>query len=201
MMAAAAPLEFWFDFASSYSYLSAMRICDEAARRNVAVVWKPFLLGPIFVKMGLAASPFTLYPAKGAYMLRDLDRICRSRALPFHPPDTLPARSVLANRTGLVALRESWGVEFCKALFTAEFGEGRNIDDRAVLRAVLGAFASKPDAVLNLAEDEDTKRLLRERTAEAERRGLFGAPSFVTPDGELFWGDDRLDSALDAMTA
>ena len=62
-------MEFWFDFASTYSYLAAARI-DQIAR----VVWRPFVLGPIFARFGWQDSPFNLYPAKGAYMWRDMAR-------------------------------------------------------------------------------------------------------------------------------
>ena len=79
----AAGLVFWFDFASSYSYLSAMRIEAAARKADVAIVWRPFLLGPIFNAQGWATSPFNIYPAKGAYMWRDLARRCGARAKPW----------------------------------------------------------------------------------------------------------------------
>jgi 2-hydroxychromene-2-carboxylate isomerase len=60
-----ASIEFWFEFASTYSYPAAMRVDYEAARRGVEVVWRPFLLGPIFKTNGWTDSPFNLWPAKG----------------------------------------------------------------------------------------------------------------------------------------
>ncbi len=65
-------LEFWYDLASNYSYLSSVRIEDLAARSGVDVVWRPFLLGPIFKAQGWNTSPFNLYPAKGRNMIRDM---------------------------------------------------------------------------------------------------------------------------------
>jgi 2-hydroxychromene-2-carboxylate isomerase len=64
----ARPLSFWFEFGSTYSYLSAARIEDLAASASVPVLWEPFLLGPIFAEQGWGDPPFNIYPAKGRYM-------------------------------------------------------------------------------------------------------------------------------------
>ncbi|MCP3982890.1 MAG: hypothetical protein GY723_00790 [bacterium] len=71
------PIEFWFEFASTYSYLTAMRIDTIAQAAGAETVWKPFLLGPIFRAQGWNDSPFNLYPAKGRYMWRDMERLCQ----------------------------------------------------------------------------------------------------------------------------
>ena len=73
-------LYFWFDFASTYSYPAAMRIEKLAAGRGVSVVWRPFLLGPIFAARGWKDSPFSLQPEKGRYMWRDLERLCQAQS-------------------------------------------------------------------------------------------------------------------------
>lgn len=67
-------LEFWFEFASSYSYLSVMRVEPLAREAGVEVAWRPFLLGPVFLALGWNDSPFNIYPPKGRYMWRDLAR-------------------------------------------------------------------------------------------------------------------------------
>ena len=91
-------LEFWYEFASTYSYLSAMRIDALAAAAGVAVAWKPFLLGPIFKAQGWDTSPFNLYPAKGRYMVRDLERLAADRGLAFVLPAVFPQNSLRATR-------------------------------------------------------------------------------------------------------
>ncbi len=75
-----APLEFWFEFASTYSYPAAMRVEALCTTARVALRWRPFLLGPLFAAQGWRDSPFNLYPAKGAYMWRDLARVCAGEA-------------------------------------------------------------------------------------------------------------------------
>jgi len=192
---AAPSLAFWFEFASTYSYVAAMRIGALAAKANVAVQWRPFLLGPIFKAQGWDTSPFNLYPAKGRYMWRDVERQCAELGLAFRRPDPFPQSSLAAARVALVGLDEGWGEEFCRAVFRAEFADGRNIGDAAVVADVLCALDVAPEPVLARAQGDDIKAELRRQTEEAQRLGLFGAPSFVA-DGELFWGNDRLEQAL-----
>ncbi len=88
----AATLAFWYEFASTYSYPAAARIEARAAAAGVALEWRPFLLGPIFARQGWADSPFNIYPAKGRYMWRDLQRICarEGRAATSRAPSIAP---------------------------------------------------------------------------------------------------------------
>jgi 2-hydroxychromene-2-carboxylate isomerase len=189
-------LDFWFDFASTYSYASAMRLRALADDAGVAINFRPFLLGPVFAAQGWNTSPFNLYAAKGRNMWRDLERICTDMALPFRRPDPFPQHSLLAARVALVGLSASWGEEFCLEVFRAQFGEGRRIDDAAALARILTRLDITAEPVLAAAQSDDTKARLRAQTEDAQRRGVFGAPTFTTGDGELFWGNDRLERAL-----
>jgi 2-hydroxychromene-2-carboxylate isomerase len=189
-------LDFWFDFASTYSYPAAMRIRPLAAAAGVTVRYRPFLLGPIFKAQGWDTSPFNMYDAKGRHMWRALDRLCADLGLPFQRPEPFPQASLLAARVALVGLDESWGEAFCQAVFRAEFAEGRRIDDATAIAGILTKLGLDPNAALVAAQAEDNKLRLRHQTDEAHRLGIFGAPTFVTSDGELFWGNDRLERAL-----
>jgi 2-hydroxychromene-2-carboxylate isomerase len=189
-------LDFWFDFASTYSYPAAMRIAPLARDAGVAVRFRPFLLGPLFKAQGWDTSPFNLYPAKGRPMWRDLARLCADFDLPFGRPEPFPQNSLLAARVALVGLDAPWGEEFCRAVFQAEFADGRRIDDPAVLSDILARLHVEPAPVLDAAQADDNKARLRAQTEAAQRLGVFGAPTFVTADGELFWGNDRLERAL-----
>jgi len=189
-------LDFWLEFASTYSYPAAMRIAALAKAAGVGVRWRPFLLGPIFKAQGWDNSPFNIYPAKGRYMWRDLARICETLGLPFAQPTLFPQNSILAARVALVGLAQGWGEDFCRAVYTAEFGDGRNIGEPAMVAGVLESLGQDTDAVIAQAQSDAIKAQLRAQTEEANRLGIFGAPSFVTPDGELFWGNDRMEAAL-----
>jgi 2-hydroxychromene-2-carboxylate isomerase len=189
-------LDFWYEFASTYSYLAAMRAEALAERAGVRLRWRPFLLGPIFFAQGWTSSPFNLYPAKGRNMWRDMERTCARRGLPLTQPDPFPQNTLLAACLAYAVPEESRPA-FSRAVFAAEFGKGATISDEVVLRAILMAEGLDADAALARAKSDEVKTQLREATEAAQAAGLYGAPSFVTGDGELFWGDDRFEQALD----
>ena len=191
-----AAIDFWFDFASTYSYPAALRIRSLAEATGVRVRFRPFLLGPIFKAQGWTTSPFHLYPAKGRHMWRDLERLCADLSLPFRKPEQFPQNSLLAARVALMGSDHGWGDDFCRAVFRAEFADGRRIDDPAVIGDLLSGLRVEPRPVLAAAQSEAIKARLRAQTEEAERLGIFGAPTFICADGELFWGNDRLEHAL-----
>lgn len=188
--------DFWLEYASTYSYPAAERIAAAARAAGVSIRWRPFLLGPIFQAQGWNTSPFNIYPQKGRYMWRDLERICESLGLPLRRLDQFPQNSILAARVALIGFAEGWGEEFSRAVYRAEFGEGGNIGDPAVIVRLLGELKRDAAGVLERAQAAENKARLRSETEEAQRLGIFGAPSFVTADGELFWGNDRLEAAL-----
>lgn len=194
----ARPLTFWFDFASPYSFLSAMRVEDLATAAGVSVTWQPFLLGPIFAARGFRTSPFALDPVKGRAMWRDIERIASDRALAVRRPDPdapFPQAAVAAARVALLALDSPRGPEFCRAVFCAQFQRGQDIASPAILADCLDRAGLAPTLASAAANAENRPRL-RAATDRAAAAGIFGAPSFTFAD-ELFWGDDRLEQALD----
>ena len=191
-----ARLTFWFEFASTYSYLSAMRIEEMARKADVDVIWKPFLLGPIFKAQNWDTSPFNIYPAKGRYMVRDIERIAGARGLTFRLPEPFPQNGLPAARLALVGLEEGWGTAFIRAIFSLEFAKQQNIADRSTLVTALAVAGACESEAFERSLSPEIKSKLRENTDEAQARGIFGAPSFTAESGELFWGDDRLEDAL-----
>jgi 2-hydroxychromene-2-carboxylate isomerase len=188
-------LEFWFEFASTYSYPAAMRIEALAARAGVRVTWRPFLLGPIFQAQGWRDSPFNLYPGKGRYMWRDLERLCAKHGLPYARPTIFPQRSILAARLALAAIEEPWLPALVRGIYVANFSERADISDPGTLARVLAAHGQDPQPWLERAQSQAAKDALRANTERAQALGVFGAPTFVAR-GELFWGGDRLEDAL-----
>lgn len=188
-------VQFWYEFASTYSYPAAMRIEDAARAAGVAVEWRPFLLGPIFAAQGWNDSPFNVYPVKGRYMWRDLARVCERHDLPLQQPSAFPRNGLLAARVALIAADDGWGADFTRAVYTANFAEDREIGESDVIAEIIASLERDPDAVLARATAPENKERLKRTGEEASRRGIFGAPSFVVGD-ELFWGNDRLEDAL-----
>jgi 2-hydroxychromene-2-carboxylate isomerase len=191
-----AEIDFWYEFASTYSYPTAMRIERLAADDGVTVRWRPFLLGPIFKAYGWNDSPFNIYKTKGKYMWRDLERVCEADGLALSlPPVRFPQNGLQAARLALAGEDQGWTPAFTRAVFTANYAEQKDISDEATLRAILLSLDVDADAALSAAGSEEVKEALKAQTAEAQARGLFGAPSFTVGD-ELFWGNDRLEAAL-----
>jgi 2-hydroxychromene-2-carboxylate isomerase len=161
----------------------------------VPVVWRAFLLGPIFREQGWNDSPFNIYPAKGRYMWRDLERICATLALPFQRPSRFPRNGLLAARLACWFQGESWVPEFARRVYLANFAHDREISDASVIASILEELG-QPASRLEAAEAPEAKAKLRAQCDQARALGIFGAPSFVVGK-ELFWGNDRLETALD----
>ncbi|WP_158817868.1 2-hydroxychromene-2-carboxylate isomerase [Methylocapsa sp. S129] len=193
-------VDFWYEFASTYSYPAAMRVEALARERGVTLSWRPFLLGPIFAARGMADSPFNLNAAKGRYMWSDLTRVCARHGLPLRRPEPFPQNSLLAARVAL-ALDDTRRPEFSRAVYTAEFGGGPPIAERATLAAILEGLGLNAADILERAVGAPVKDKLRSETARAESLGIFGAPNLVTADGEIFWGNDRLEEGIDWAVA
>jgi 2-hydroxychromene-2-carboxylate isomerase len=192
-----AVLEFWYEFASTYSYPAAMRVERLAERAGVTLRWRPFLLGPIFGGQGWSDSPFNIYPAKGRYMWRDLARICEAEGLPLAlPPVCFPQNGLKAARLALAGKSDGWTPDFTRAVYTANFAGQKDISDDATLLDILRDLGVDADAAIAAANAPENKGRLKQQTAEAAARGIFGAPSFLVGD-ELFWGNDRLQQAID----
>ncbi|WP_281560562.1 2-hydroxychromene-2-carboxylate isomerase [Thalassomonas sp. RHCl1] len=188
-------IEFWFDFASSYSYPAAMQIETLAKRESLEISWRPFLLGAIFNRQGWQDSPFNLYPAKGAYMWRDLERLCDELNLVFTRPSQFPRNGLLAARVACLFEDAPWLADFIRAVYTANFADDLDISSSRVIASCLEAIGEDSAGILKAANAPAAKARLREQTEQGYQKGIFGAPSFFVGE-ELFWGNDRLSSAL-----
>jgi 2-hydroxychromene-2-carboxylate isomerase len=189
-------IEFWFEFASTYSYPAAMRVEALAATRGVAIEWRPFLLGPIFQRQGWNDSPFNIYPVKGQYMWRDMERICEAQQVSLRRPSVFPRNGLLASRVVCANSEAAWVPSFVRAIYQANFAEDAEISNPAVVERCLRAVGQNAAAILEAAQTQAVKDQLKAQTAGAMARGIFGAPSFFVGQ-ELFWGNDRLEAALD----
>lgn len=192
-----AAIEYWFDFASPYSYLSTAHIDVLARSRGLRVLWRPLLLGPVFRAAGWQGSPFLQQPAKLAWMWTDLERQCARHALPWRKPSQFPRSSLLPARIALAHSDAPWIARFCTAVFELNFVQDADIDDPAAMHELLAGIGVPADAVITRAQSPEVKQALREQTEQGTRRGLFGAPSFFVGDA-LYWGNDQLEDALDA---
>ena len=185
------PIEFYFEFASPYGYLASTQIDDLAARHEREVRWHPIMLGAAFKATG--ARPLTDTPLKGPYLRHDAPRFARLLGVPFTEPPVMPANSLAASRACIWLESDDPALarRLAKAVFHAHWGLGRDIgapDQVADIAAPLGIERA---ALLAAVADPAIKERLKEATAAAIDRGVFGSPS-VFVDSEAFWGADRL---------
>jgi 2-hydroxychromene-2-carboxylate isomerase len=189
-------LEFWYEFGSTYSYPAAMRVERVAGAAGVALRWRPFLLGPIFVAKGQMDSPFNTDPVKGRYMWRELARICAREDIPLVlPPARFVQNSLKAARVALVGENEGWMPAFSRAVYKANFAEQKDISEDATLIDILTALGVDAGRAMTAAGSPEIKERLKAQTEEAMRREVFGAPFSMVGD-EPFWGNDRLEEAV-----
>lgn len=194
-------IEFWYEFASTYSYPAAMRIQSKADAKGVRVIWRPFPLGPVgFAQQGLKDSVFNTVPVKGRYMWRDLARTCHREGLAFVKPSVFPRNSLRAARIAFLGEDQEWIGRFTRDVYNANFVHDRDIASREVLGHILSELGLDAEGILAAANERAHKDAFKLRAQEAMALDIFGAPSFIVRNGgasELFWGFDRLDQALD----
>lgn len=189
------PLEFWFDFASTYSYVAALRIEPMCREAGVELIWRPFLLGPLFALQGWNDSHFNLNERRGNYMWRDLERLTAKFGFPWRRPTKFPRQSTIAARVAAASIDEPWCGDYIRGIFIANFGEDYEISGAAVVAEVLRGLGLPAEEILERAESPERRGFLRANTERAIALGLFGAPNCLIGD-ELFWGEEALEDAI-----
>jgi 2-hydroxychromene-2-carboxylate isomerase len=188
-------LEFFFFYGSTYTYLTVMRIEQAAAEADVNVRWRPFNVREIMVEQN--NIPFRGKPVKMRYMWRDIERRAARYGIPFSGVPTYPVDPEnLANRVGVVAAIEGWCPEYTKATYRAWFLEDKPPGEPEHLGSILRARGKDPEAVVSLADSQEIRDKYDAETDVAREMGIFGSPTFAISN-EIFWGDDRLEDALE----
>lgn len=182
-------VEFFWDAASSYSYLASTQIEAVVQRAGASLVWRPFLLGKVFEASGNKMP--AAVPAKGRFLFKDCAMWARLYGVPFTTPAVFPLHSVLALRLALAAEASGQQALISKALMRAYWGEGQDLSKPEVALAVVSAAGADANALLAATQQAEVKDRLRVNTDEAIARGAFGAPCFFVGE-QMFWGNDRL---------
>jgi 2-hydroxychromene-2-carboxylate isomerase len=192
-------LEFFFDYASPYSYLASTRVEAVARRTGAELQWRPFLLGAVFKESGNTSPASNM--CKARYMLKDLLDWTRHYDLPdFVLPEGFPSSSLKAARLGLVADEQGRLVAFTHALYREVFAEGKDLSDLGILAGVLQRIGLGAEESLRRSESPEIKDRLRRNTDGALARGAFGAPTFFIGD-DMYFGNDRLPFVETALKA
>lgn len=192
-------VEFYFDLGSPATYLAYTQLPNICEQTDSQLIFIPILLGGVFKATG-NASPATI-PAKGRYMFQDLDRYAKRYGVPLKFNPHFPINTLMLMRavTGMQLRHPERFQAFIDCLFHALWVEGRSLDDLATVASVLTQNGFDPNEVLALTADEEVKATLKDNTEKAVQRGVFGAPSMFV-DHQLFFGQDRLDFVLEALS-
>jgi len=193
-------VEFYFDVGSPAAYLAwhrLPRICEETGG---ALAYKPMLLGGVFQAAG-NQSPMNI-PAKGRYVMADLERFARRFEVPFKHNPFFPINTLMLMRgtTGMQMRDGARMVPYVDAVYRAIWVDGKNMNDAGVVAGVLKQAGFDPAALLAMTNDPEVKERLKATTQEAVARGVFGAPTFFI-EGRMYWGQDRLDFVKEELEA
>ena len=188
-------VDFWVSIGSTYSCLTVMRLPAVVRAAGVAVTWRPFDVRRIMLAQN--NIPFRDKPVKAAYMWRDIERRAQRYGLNLRLPAPYPlAELTFANQVALVGCAEGWGAAYIREAYRLWFTDGLEPGQEPALGQALEAIGQDPARVLARARSAEVAARLEAETDRAMALGVFGAPSFVV-GSEVFWGDDRLEDALD----
>lgn len=192
------PVDYYLSVASPWTYLGHAPFMDLARRHGVEIHWKPVLLGEVFDQTG--GLPLAKrHPARQRYRLLELQRWRERRGVPLVlQPAHFPFDPSLADRAAIAIVRS--GGDPAAWLGRAHDGvwaREQNLADPATVGALLSEAGYDAPAVLAAAGQPETAAAYAGNRDDAIAAGVFGAPSWVV-DGEVFWGQDRLE-LLEAM--
>jgi 2-hydroxychromene-2-carboxylate isomerase len=191
-------VDFYFDVGSPAAYLAWTQMPRIAEATGATVNYQPFLLGGVFQSTG-NKSPMEV-PAKGKYMLDDLQRYATRYGVQFAHNPHFPINTLMLMRgaVGLQMREEAKLAAYLDAMFRAIWVDAKDMNDPATVGAVLHAAGFNPAEVLALTQDPAVKDRLKAITQDAIDRGAFGAPTFFV-NGQMFWGQDRIDFVKEAI--
>lgn len=188
------PIGFFFSIGSTYTFLTVMRLPAFARTHDVTINWRPFNVRTILVEQN--NIPFAGKPVKAAYMWRDIERRAEKYGLAVQLPAPYPLEQLpLANQVALLGMHEGWGQDYVIATYRRWFQDGQPAGSDPNLSESLKEIGQDPDRVVETATSSAIEDALANETEVAKQLGVFGAPSFVV-EGEVFWGDDRLEDAV-----
>ena len=188
-------IEFWFSIGSTYTYLSVTRLKEVEQKFEVKFSWQPFSVRKIMLEMDNVPFPPTTQ-VKADYMWRDIERRAQGYGFEAKVPAPYPLKEFdLANKIAVIGMQEGWCSDYVIATYRRWFVAGLEPGSEPNVSESLREIDQDPERVLELAADETIAKAYLSQTEQAQSKRIFGSPSFIV-DGELFWGDDRLEDAV-----
>ena len=187
-------IDFWYSIGSTYSYLTVLRLEEVQKKQDVKIRWRPFDVRHVMIKQN--NIPFKDKPEKSAYMWRDIERRAAMYGLSPQIPAPYPLKElVLANQVAMLGVEQGWVEDYTRATYRRWFELGEPAGEDPNLSASLEEIGLDAGEEIAAAQSEHIARKLADQTDEAMQTGVFGSPTFVV-EGEVFWGDDRLEDAI-----
>ena len=187
------PIEFYFDFISPYSFLAHKQLRKIENEEGIKVIYKPILLGGLHNLHGIKAPAFI--PAKAKHMVRDCKLIAEKNNIRFKFNAYFPIRTLNLMRGAFVAEEDNVKKYYIDNIFNTIWQDGLNMNDTIVIQKILQNLNINPKTFSLRTTSSLIKDLLRNKTNEAYKKGVFGAPTFVV-NNKIFWGQDRIEFAL-----
>jgi len=187
-------IEFFFDCSSPWTYLAFHNIVPLAREFDVAIAWRPILVGGIFntINPSVYQSREKPVPAKARYGRKDLADWAGVAGLKIIRPTIFPVNSVKAMRGCILLEREGVLVAFARAVFEAYWRDDQDISDDRVLGDICTRLGVDRPAFLAGLSDPAIKSKLKQNTDELIERGGFGSPTIFLDRDDMYFGNDRL---------
>jgi 2-hydroxychromene-2-carboxylate isomerase len=195
-------IEFFFDCSSPWTYLAFHNLQPLARELDVAITWRPVLLGGIFNAMNPSVYEFreSGVPAKQAYLRKDLQDWARQADLRIlFPPSVFPVNSVKAMRGCIVLAPQGKLVPFAQAVFEAYWSRDLDISQDEVLVQICEKLGIEAVSFLADIARPETKAKLKANTDEVIARGGFGSPTVFVARDDMYFGNDRLGLVRQAV--
>ena len=184
-------VEFYFDFISPYAYLAYKKI--QSLPNDIKIKYKPVLLGALHNLEGITAPAFIKPKLK--HMISDCDLIANKNKSNFIWNSKFPINSLSVMRGYLFINAENREL-YLNVMFDAYWKDNLDISNEKILKNLLEKCKINSIKFFDGIKDLRIKDELKSITQEAHDKGIFGAPTFVV-NNKIFWGQDRLEFALD----
>jgi carboxymethylenebutenolidase len=186
-------VDYYMSTSSPWAYLGSKLFTELANSSKAKVNVYPVNFGQIFSVSGGLPLPKRA-PQRQAYRLMELQRWKTKRNSPMYTePTNFPSTNPISS-LAIIAARENGNdaLALSNAVLAALWENDRNIDDEEVIKAICMENKLDGEAIIASAVMPETAKQFEVNTQKAIEQGVFGAPTYLI-EGELFWGQDRLD--------
>ena len=188
-------IDFFFSIGSTYTYLSVTRILEVEKKNQVKFTWKPFSVRAIMREMNNIPFPKDKLN-KVNYMWRDIERRAEGYGFFAKTPVPYPLSEFdLANQIAILGLKKGWGIDYVRLTYKKWFQEGKEPAIDPSITEVCRELNIDKDEIISQANSKEIINNYNLNTNSARDNKIFGSPSFVVKN-EIFWGDDRMEDAI-----